>query len=214
MGSCADDASEPRARRWSAATAPPPAPARQFRIDAEPPARKSFLKSAKAITRLRPFRNWNTSQYQQPSHSKKFRKRQPLLANSLARRRFCACAHSKSGFFPGQLDGHVKVAQPVYFQFQHAAEKNDPGYLGQEVGILVDPRHALKKLQQRSSAVARVTGLAAVAAENVCPACVMVQIPRPAASIRPSAYNSACPPAAGSGAVPERGSHPEAPGIA
>jgi hypothetical protein len=39
---------------------------------------------------------------------------------------------------------------PLHLGFQHAAEKNDPGYLGQEVRVLVDLRHALKKLRQGS----------------------------------------------------------------
>src|ERR1035437_8915573 len=53
-------------------------------------------------------------------------------------------------FFPGQFDGQINVTQPLCLGFQHAAEKNYPGYLGQEVRVLVDLRHALKKLRQGS----------------------------------------------------------------
>jgi hypothetical protein len=53
-------------------------------------------------------------------------------------------------FFPGQFNGKVDVTQPLHLGFQHAAEKNDLGCLGQEVRVLVDQRHALEKLRQGS----------------------------------------------------------------
>src|SRR5215813_11959098 len=48
--------------------------------------------------------------------------------------------------FRDQLDRQINITQPLYFWFQHAAEKNHPGCLGEEVGILIDLCHPLEKL--------------------------------------------------------------------
>lgn len=78
--------------------------------------RQHEVLSARVITRLHPSRNWNASQYQPPSNSKKFRKWRPSLANSSALILYLCSLEIE--FFPGQLDGHVNTAQPVYFRFR------------------------------------------------------------------------------------------------
>src|ERR1022692_285757 len=48
-----------------------------------------------------------------------------------------------------KLDRHVNVTQSLGLGFQHAAEENHPGYLPEEIGVVVDPLHSTKELLQR-----------------------------------------------------------------
>ena len=73
-------------------------------------------------------------------------------------------------FFRDQFDRQINIAQPLYFWFQHAAKKNDPGCFGEEVGSSLTRVTRSRNCANAFSAVKRVTALAAVAAENVLPA--------------------------------------------
>ena len=45
-----------------------------------------------------------------------------------------------------KLDCQVDIAQSLDLRFQHAPEKNHPGYLAEEIGIAVDQVHPVGEL--------------------------------------------------------------------
>ena len=49
-------------------------------------------------------------------------------------------------FLRCKLDRQVDIAQSLDLRFQHAPEKNHPGYLAEEIGIAVDQVHPVEEL--------------------------------------------------------------------
>jgi hypothetical protein len=81
----------------------------------------------------------------------------------------CPCALVVS-LLRHQLDRHVNVTQPLHLGIQHASEKYAPDHLGEKIGSCSTRLTRSSNSANALCAVSRVTCLAAVADENVCPA--------------------------------------------
>jgi len=51
-------------------------------------------------------------------------------------------------FFFDQFHRQIHVTQPFHIRLQQTAEEDHPGRAGQEIGIAVDPVHALQELRE------------------------------------------------------------------